>query len=179
MTGRVVAVSARPGHHFTKTPKLFITLVEGQGVLGDGHAGATVQHRSRKRWNPGLPNLRQVHLIQAELFDALAAQGFGIGPGDMGENITTRGIDLLALPRGARLSIGEAVIEVTGLRNPCVQMDRFAPGLMAATLDKAPDGGLIRKAGVMGVVVGGGVVRAGDGIVIVLPAGDLEPLKPV
>ena len=176
----VLAVCLRRGHHFSKTPSLSIRLTQGLGVDGDGHAGVTVQHRSRARFNPTLPNLRQVHLIHAELFDDLAARGFTIKPGDLGENITTQNIDLLALPQGARLHLGsEAIVEITGLRNPCIQMDRFQPGLMAATLDKAADGALIRKAGVMGIVLASGDVRPGDAIEIELPEGTQRPLKPV
>jgi len=179
MSGRVVAVSARSGHHFSKTPQLFITLIAGIGIAGDGHAGKTVQHLSRKRKYPDMANLRQVHLIHAELFDELAGQGFIIAPGDLGENITTRDIDLLSLPLGARLHMGEAVLEITGLRNPCIQLDRFAPGLMAATLGRDGSGNLIRKCGVMSVVVKGGVVRPDDGITVVLPVEPHAVLEPV
>lgn len=176
----VTAVCARRGHHFSKTPQLSIRLLAGQGVEGDGHCGALVKHRSRARFTPQAPNLRQVHLMHEELFAELAAQGFTINPGDMGENITTRGVDLLSLPTGARLRLGDAaVVEITGLRNPCVQMDRFQDGLMQATLAKDPDGNLIRKAGVMAVVIAGGDVRPGDGIGIVLPEGAPVPLRPV
>ena len=176
----VLAVSFRRGHHFSKTPALSIRLLAGLGVEGDGHLGATVQHRSRKRWNPQLPNLRQVHLIHAELFDELRDKGFAVAPGDLGENITTEGIDLLGLPAGTLLTLGEtAVIELTGLRNPCIQMDRFQPGLMAATLDKTADGKLIRKAGVMAVVLADGDVRPGDTIRIALPAAPHRPLVAV
>ena len=155
-------------------------LIEGIGVEGDAHAGTTVKHRSRVRQDPAQPNLRQVHLIQAELFEELRDAGFDVEPGSMGENVTTRGIDLLALPRGARLRLGlEAVIEVTGLRNPCTQLDSFQDGLMAATLDRDADGNVIRKAGVMAVVIAGGLVRPGDAITIELPAGVHEALMPV
>ncbi len=137
---------------------------------GDAHAGATVKHRSRVAKDPSQPNLRQVHLIHEELLDELAGKGFHVRPGDMGENITTRGLDLLALPRGARLYVGEAaVIEVTGLRNPCHQLNDFESGLMAAVLDRAADGGLILKCGIMGVVVKGGEVSAGDEITVEIP----------
>jgi MOSC domain-containing protein YiiM len=121
-----------------------------------------------------------VHLIHGELHDALAAQGFAVAPGVMGENITTRGLDLLALPTGTRLALGpEAVIEITGLRNPCAQLDGIQPGLMAAVLDRDEAGELVRKAGVMGIVVAGGTVRAGDAIAVTLPAGEASPLRPV
>jgi MOSC domain-containing protein YiiM len=154
--------------------------VAGLGVEGDCHAGAAVKHRSRVARDPDQPNLRQVHLIHSELHEALALLGFDLAPGDMGENITTRGLDLLALPTGARLAIGAgAVIEITGLRNPCHQLNAFRPGLMEATLERGPDGGLIRKAGVMGVVLVSGEVRPGDRIVVALPDGPKAPLKPV
>lgn len=176
----VVAVSRRPTHRVSKDPVAAITLLEGLGVEGDAHAGVTVQHRSRKRWRPDLPNLRQVHLLHAELHDELGAAGFDVGPGTMGENVLTRGVDLLGLPTGARLRLGaRAVVEVTGLRNPCVQLDRLQPGLMEATLDRDADGELVRLAGVMAIVVAGGEVRAGDPVEVRLPTGDLRPLRPV
>ena len=178
--GIVTAVSLNPGHHFSKPNVLSIRLLEGLGVDGDAHAGATVKHRSRVRRDPTQPNLRQVHLVHSELFDELRAKGFTVTPGDIGENVTTRGIDLLALPTGTRLRLGEAAtVEITGLRNPCVQLDTFQKGLMAATLDKDADGNLIRKAGIMGVVLVGGEVRPGDAITIELPAGAHRPLQPV
>lgn len=156
-----------------------ITLLAGLGVEGDCHAGVTVQHRSRVARDPGQPNLRQVHLIHAELLDELAGKDLAVAPGDIGENITTRGLDLLALPTGARLTIGEAVIEVTGLRNPCQQLNFFQPGLMYAVLDRDAEGGLVRKAGVMGIVVAGGEVRPGDAIAVDLPPPPHRPLAPV
>jgi hypothetical protein len=176
----VLTVASRRGHHFSKTPSFSIRLLTGHGVEGDGHSGATVQHLSRKRWNPELPNLRQVHLIHAELFDELKAKGFSVAPGDLGENVTTVGIDLLGLPTGTQLTLGEtAKIEITGLRNPCIQIDRFQQGLMAATLDRDADGGLIRKAGVMAVVLADGDVRPGDAIRVELPAGPHRALVAV
>lgn len=157
-----------------------IRLLVGLGVEGDAHCGETVKHRSRVRRDPSQPNLRQVHLIHAELHEALAREGFAVAPGAMGENVTTRGLDLLGLPTGARLHLGgEAVVEVTGLRNPCVQLDGLAPGLMAATLARDAAGRLVRKAGVMGVVVAGGEVAPRDPIRVELPAGPLRPLEPV
>jgi MOSC domain-containing protein YiiM len=169
-TGTVIAVSCNPEHTFSKQNQQHIRLIAGLGVEGDAHLGKTVQHRSRVAQDPSQPNLRQVHLIHAELHDELAAAGFAVRPGEMGENITTREIDLLGLPVGARLRLGdEAVIEITGLRNPCTQLNDFQAGLMQAVLDKDADGNLVRKAGVMGVVVAGGVVRPGDGIGVVLP----------
>jgi MOSC domain-containing protein YiiM len=170
MNGSVIAVARDGRHHFTKPPALWITLLAGLGVEGDAHCGATVKHRSRVARDPSQPNLRQVHLIHAELHDELAAQGFRLAPGEMGENVTTRGIDLLGLPVGARLHLGaQAVVEITGLRNPCSQLDKFQPGLMAATLGRDAAGGLIRKAGVMGVVIAGGDLRPGDSIGVALP----------
>jgi MOSC domain-containing protein YiiM len=177
---RVLAVSLRHGHHFSKTPSLSIRLLTGLGVAGDAHMGATVKHRSRVRKDPTQPNLRQVHLMHAELFDQLRAKGFSVRPGDLGENVTTSGIDLLALPRGARLHLGEtAVVEVTGLRNPCIQLNGFQKGLMAATLDKDAAGNLIRKAGVMSIVLADGDVRPGDAVRVELPAAPHRPLRPV
>ena len=160
----VLAVHRSSSHSFSKFAEESITLVEGLGVSGDAHSGRTVKHRSRVARDPSQPNLRQVHLLHAELFDELMAGGFAVWPGDLGENITTRGIDLLALSTGTRLRIGGAVVEVTGLRNPCSQIDRFQQGLMAAVLDRDVEGRLVRKAGVMGVVVVGGEVRPGDPI---------------
>ena len=174
---RVVAVSLDRGHHFSKTAALSIRLLAGLGVAGDAHHGVTVKHRSRVRKDPTQPNLRQVHLIHAELFDELRAKGFVVGAGQLGENVTTSGIDLLALPQGARLHLGDsAVVEITGLRNPCVQIDRFQPGLMAATLDKAADGSLIRKAGVMAIVLADGDVRPGDAVRVQWPDAPHRPL---
>jgi MOSC domain-containing protein YiiM len=171
MSAVVVAVSRRPGHHFSKTNALFVTLLAGIGVDGDGHAGATVKHRSRVAQTPALPNLRQVHLMHAELFDELREQGFPVAPGELGENVTTRGIDLLALPTGTRLQLGaEAVVELTGLRNPCVQIDRFQQGLMAAVIGRDAEGRPVCKPGVMSIVLAGGVVRPGDAIAVELPA---------
>ncbi len=170
MTGRIVAVAQARGHHFSKKLVMSIRLIAGLGVDGDAHAGVTVKHRSRVARDPNQPNLRQVHLIHQELFDELRPRGFEIAAGDLGENVTTSGIDLLALPVGAQLRLGaDAIVEITGLRNPCVQIDRFRPGLMAAVLDRTPDGGLIRKSGVMGVVLDGGDVRPGDAITVTLP----------
>jgi MOSC domain-containing protein YiiM len=176
----VTAVSLSKGHHFSKPNALEIRLLSGLGVAGDAHLGVTVKHRSRVAKDPTQPNLRQVHLLHEELFDELQARNFIVKPGEMGENVTTRGVDLLGLPTGTRLHLGQhAVVEVTGLRNPCVQIDRFQQGLMAATLDKDADGNLIRKAGVMSVVLADGDVRAGDAIRIVLPDGPHRPLQPV
>ena len=176
----VVSVNLQAKHRFSKTPAEQVQLIAGRGVEGDAHAGPTVQHRSRKRWTPSAPNLRQVHLIATELLDELAKQGYEVTPGQLGENITTRGLDLLTLPTGTRLKLGaQAEIEVTGLRNPCVQIDRFQPGLLKQVLDKDKAGKAIRKAGIMGVVVHGGPVKPEDPIALELPAEPHRALKPV
>jgi MOSC domain-containing protein YiiM len=180
MDGTVRAVCRSPTHSMTKPPGESIRLVAGLGVVGDAHQGATVKHRSRLAKFAGAPNLRQVHLIHVELFDELRAAGFEVWPGLIGENITTSGIDLLALPTGSRLHLGrEAVVEVTGLRNPCHQLDKIAPGLMQATLARDNDGNLVRKAGIMSIVIAGGDVRPGDAIGIELPPPPCRPLVPV
>lgn len=177
MSGAVVAVARDATHHFSKPVCDRIELVAGLGVAGDAHQGVTVKHRSRVARDPSQPNLRQVHLIHRELFDELAHAGFTVAPGDMGENITTSGIDLLALPAGARLRIGtDAIVEVTGLRNPCVQLDDFQQGLMQAVLGRDAEGKLVRKSGVMSIVIAGGIVRAGDAIAVEMPVGEQHPL---
>ena len=180
MRGAVVAVARSPAHTLSKPTEASIRLVAGLGVAGDEHQGETVKHRSRVARDPSQPNLRQVHLIHAELFEELRAAGFAVTPGQMGENVTTSGIDLLGLPTGARLCFGgAAVVEVTGLRNPCAQLERIHKGLMQATLDRDADGNLVRKAGIMGIVVAGGEIRPGDAIDVELPPGPREPLTPV
>ena len=177
---KVIAVASDHGHKFSKPVRESIRLIAGLGVEGDAHFGEKVQHLSRVRRDPDSPNLRQVHLIQAELHDELRAKGFRVEPGAMGENITTRGVDLLGLPSNARLHIGhEAIVEVKGLRNPCVQLDGLQQGLMQATLDKDADGNLIRKAGVMAIVIAGGEVKPGDAIRLELPDGPQLKLEPV
>lgn len=177
---RVRAVHASTLHSFSKFSESAIRLLVGLGVEGDAHAGRTVQHRSRVARNPSAPNLRQVHLIHAELFDDLMAAGFAVWPGELGENITTEGLDLLSLPQHARLHLGAgAVVEVTGLRNPCSQLDKFQRGLMAATLGRDAEGQLVRKAGVMGVVIAAGEVRPGDPIRVERPTGPQLDLEPV
>lgn len=177
ITGRIVAVCAARGHHFSKPTLLSIRLLPGLGVEGDAHSGETVKHRSRVRKDPFAPNLRQVHLIHRELFDEVGAQGFDVKAGDLGENIATEGIDLLRLSAGTKLHLGDAaIVEVTGLRNPCVQIDTFQKGLLKATLDKDAAGGLVRKAGIMSVVLVGGDVRPGDTIRAEAPDGPLRPL---
>ena len=178
--GVVEAVSRDARHAVTKPNQDRIRLLEGLGVEGDAHLGRTVQHRSRVARDPSQPNLRQVHLIHAELHDELRAAGFSISAGQMGENVTTRGLDLLGLPTGARLHLGEsAIIEITGLRNPCTQLDSIQPGLMAATLARDAQGRLVRKAGVMAMVIQGGEVRPGDRIAVELPPGPHRALEPV
>ena len=180
MTPTILAVSRAKSHAFTKRNEFSIRLLEGLGVEGDAHMGVKVKHRYHVSKNPDAPNLRQVHLIHAELFDELRARGFAVGPGEIGENVTTRGIDLLALPRGARLHLGEtAVIEITGLRSPCKQIDAFQNGLKDAVLDTDAAGRLIRKSGVMAIVIAGGDVRPGDTVKVELPAGERRRLEPV
>src|SRR5262245_18846126 len=170
MSGTVIAVSRSGSHTMSKPNVARIRLLEGLGVEGDAHLGVTVKHRSRVARDPTQPNLRQVHLIHGELIDELHGKSFNVTPGLMGENVTTRGVDLLALPRGARLHLGSsAVVEITGLRNPCTQLDGLQPGLMEALIERDPARGLIRKAGVMGIVLAGGDVAAGDAIRVELP----------
>jgi len=180
MDGVVTAVSVSTGHTFSKRNRDTIRLLAGLGVDGDAHAGATVKHRSRVARDPAQPNLRQVHLVHAELHDELSAAGFAVRAGDIGENVTTRGVELLALPTGTRLHLGAtAVVEVTGLRNPCAQLDAFQPGLMSAVLGRDEHGGLVRKAGIMAVVLAGGDVHPGDRVRVELPPAPHRPLAPV
>ncbi len=180
MSGIVAAVGRSAGHTLAKPNQDRIRLLAGLGVEGDAHAGATVKHRSRLARFASHPNLRQVHLIHAELHEELQEKGFAVSAGQMGENVTTRGVDLLGLPTGARLCLGAtAVIEVTGLRNPCAQLDRIQPGLMGATLARDEKGNLVRKAGIMAVVLRDGEVQAGDPIRIELPPEPHQPLAPV
>lgn len=176
----VVAVAARDGHGLGKTIQPAIELIAGEGVAGDAHRGTTVKHRSRVSKDPKQPNLRQVHLIHAELFDEVAHKGFAVAPGELGENITVRGLDLLGLPTGSVLTFRSgAAVQITGLRNPCVQIEGHSRGLMQALLDRADDGSLVRKGGVMGIVLTGGRVTVGDAIAVSLPPGQAEPLQPV
>lgn len=177
---KVIAVASDGSHNFSKPKRTSIRLINGLGVEGDAHLGEKVQHLSRVRRDPESPNLRQVHLVHAELHDELRKKGFRVEAGQMGENITTRGIDLLGLPVNARLHLGpDAIVEVKGLRNPCAQLDGLQQGLMAATLDKDGAGNLIRKAGIMGIVIAGGEVKPGDAIRVELPDGPHKPLSPV
>lgn len=180
MGGTVVAVSSNGQYSFTKPNRDSVTLIAGFGVEGDVHAGKTVKHRSRVAKDPTQPNLRQVHLIHEELFAEVAEAGFAVKPGELGENVTTRGLDLLGLPTGTLLRIGaEAVVEVTGLRNPCLQIDNFQQGLLKRVVGRDADGNVVRKAGIMGVVRAGGVVRPGDAIEVELPDGPHRPLERV
>ncbi len=180
MNAVVAAVSRSAKHTLVKSNQDRIRLLPRLGVDGDAHQGATVKHRSRVARDPTQPNLRQVHLIHAELHEELRAAGFTVSAGQMGENITTQGLDVLGLPAGARLWLGgAAVVEVTGLRNPCAQLDRIQPGLMAATLGRDERGNLVRKAGIMGIVIAGGEVRPGDPIRVELPPQPHRPLAPV
>ncbi|PZO81345.1 MAG: MOSC domain-containing protein [Mesorhizobium amorphae] len=177
---KVASVAASPGHSFSKAVRGEIRLLEGLGVEGDAHAGVTVKHRSRVAKDPTQPNLRQVHLVQGETLAELSAQGFRVEPGTIGENVLTEGIDLLALPTGAVLHLGEqARVEVTGLRNPCAQLDNYQAGLTRAVLDRDAEGNLVRKAGVMAVVLSGGTVAAGDPITVTLPPEPHRPLEKV
>ncbi|MDI1462939.1 MOSC domain-containing protein [Catellatospora sp. KI3] len=179
-SARVVAVSRDGEHRFSKPNADEIQLIAGIGVAGDAHAGVTVQHLSRVAADPSQPNLRQVHLIHAELHDEVREQGFEVAPGELGENITTRGIDLLSLPRGTVLRFGEqAAVEVTGLRNPCAQIDRFDDGLLKQVVYRDEDGGLVRRAGIMSIVLAGGPVRPGDAITVELPPEPHLPLDRV
>ena len=176
MSGKIVAVCRAAKNGFSKPPCARIDLVAGMGVEGDAHSGRTVQHLYLKKKDASVANLRQVHLMHAELFDELAGKGFDVGPGDIGENITTRGIDLLALPCGTRLTIGEACIELTGIRTPCHQINKFQKGLLKALVDTDEGGNKILKSGVMGIVLQSGAVRPGDTVAVALPAGPHQPL---
>ena len=177
---QVSAVHRDGRHRFSKTTVDEIRLLPGLGVEDDAHAGRTVQHLSRIRRDPSQPNLRQVHLIGTELYEELQAAGHRLDAGSLGENVTTIGVDLLALPVGTVLRLGaDALVEVTGLRNPCAQIDRLAPGALKVVLGRDEDGAVVRRAGVMGVVRTGGVVRAGDPVVLELPAGEHRRLEPV
>lgn len=180
MAGIVTAVSRNSEYSFTKPNRESITLLAGLGVEGDVHAGVTVKHRSRVAQDPTQPNLRQVHLMHEELFAEVGEEGFRVAPGELGENITTRGIDLLGLPAGTLLRIGaDAVLEVTGLRNPCLQIDAFQNGLLKQVVGRDEAGNIVRKAGIMSIVKAGGVVRPGDPITAELPSGPHRPLEQV
>lgn len=175
----VIAVASDTAHNVIKPVQERIKLITGLGVEGDAHAGKTIQHRYDKKRNPDAPNLRQVHLMHAELFDQMAALDMSVEPGQMGENITTRNIDILHLPRGTHLKIGEAVIEITGLRNPCKHLNKVAIGLMAACISRYEDGAIFPQSGVMGIVIAGGTIKAGDEIQIITPDPPHHRLEPV
>jgi MOSC domain-containing protein YiiM len=177
MGGKITAVSSNGTYSFTKPNRESITLLAGFGVEGDVHGGATVKHRFRMAKDPSQPNLRQVHLMHEELFEELRVAGFEVGAGQLGENVTTRGVDLLGLSVGTLLHLGdEAVVEVTGLRNPCAQIDGFRKGLLKEVVGRGPDGGVRFRSGIMGVVAVGGVVRPGDTVGIEPPDGPHRPL---
>lgn len=170
-TPSVVGLHTSATHSFSKQAARELEFIEGIGIKGDAHAGRTVQHLSRVKKDPTQPNYRQVHLLALELIESLRAQGFGVEPGSLGENVTTAGIDLLGLPAGTRLQLGDtAIVEVTGLRNPCGQLDQFETGLLGALIEKKPDGEIVRKAGIMGIVAGSGRVSVGDAITIDYPS---------
>lgn len=178
--GVVVAVSRGAEHTFSKSNGYSIRLLAGLGVEGDAHLGQTVKHRSRVAVDPTQPNLRQVHLVHSELHEELCAAGFEVSAGQMGENVTTSGVDLLGLPTGTRLYLGdEAVVEITGLRNPCKQLEGLHPGLMEAVLDRDENGNLVRKAGVMSIVLADGEVSPGNKIHVETPSVPYRPLEPV
>lgn len=180
MSPCIASVNSSQAHSFSKFGAPIVTLLEGVGVEGDAHCGVTVQHLSRIARDPTQPNFRQVHVLHFELFAELSTKGFTVSPGDLGENLTTQGIALLELPAETELHIGEtAVVKLTGLRNPCIKIDQFQQGLMAAVLDRTAEGKLVRKAGVMSVVVRSGEVRPGDPIVIKLPSQPHRPLEPI
>lgn len=179
MTGRIVAVSRAAGNVFTKPVCDAITLVEGLGVEGDAHNGVTVQHLYLKKKDASAPNLRQVHLIQSELFDFLSDKGFDVGPGELGENVTTAGVELTDLLAGTRLHLGDACVELTGLRNPCKQIDGFKRGLTKAVTARNADGRAHLKFGVMGIVVAGGTIKPGDTLSVELPSAPVSILQPV
>jgi len=176
----VVGVSKDGQHRFSKQPCASITLLEDLGVEDDAHAGVTVQHRSRMAADPTQPNLRQVHLIHSEFFDEAREHGYELAQGNLGENVLTAGLDVLALPRGTRLHLGgQAVVRVTGLRNPCQQINDFRSGLLKVAITRNADGVLVRKAGIMSVVERGGAVIPGDAIRVELPPGPHIPLDRV
>ena len=178
LIGKVVAVARDCVHRFSKELVPEIRMLEGMGVEGDAHFGATVRHRSRMAVDPNQPNLRQVHLIHSELFSEVNKKGLVVRPADMGENITTVGVDLLALPEGTVLKIGQTVqLEVTSLRNPCKQIDNFQTGLLSAVLVNGENGQLFRKSGIMTIVKVGGLVKAGDTIQPIFPENPYLPLE--
>ncbi len=179
-SAEILSLHLSESHTMTKFKSQQLIFVAGEGIEGDAHRGQYVQHRSRWKLNRKAPNLRQVHLIHSELFDELRSKGFSVGPGEMGENVTTRGLDVLRLPRNAIIHLGSQVsLQITGLRNPCKQLNALQDGLMKAVLDRDEDDNLIRKAGVMAVVLSSGTVNSNDKIVVELPPKPLEALTPV
>ena len=178
LAGIVVSVSLSPVHGFAKVPCPAITLLEGLGVAGDAHAGRTVQHLYRVKRDPGAPNLAQVHFLHAELFDAMAAHGYALAPGQLGENVLTRGLDLIALPTGTLVRVGDALVEVTGIRDPCRKIEAAGPGLTKRLVERG-GGRVVRRAGIMGVVREGGTVQPGDAIALTLPPGPHRRLSVV
>jgi MOSC domain-containing protein YiiM len=177
---KVVSLSKDSDHNFSKEVCGSLIFLKGLGIEGDAHCGITVKHRSRVKANPTQPNLRQVHLVHSELISELQNSGFEVQPGTIGENILTSGVDLLSLPKNTILTLGsDVVLKVTGLRNPCAQLDNYQLGLTKAVLDKDEEGNLIRKAGIMAVVEEGGIVKVGDDIVIELPPKPHEALERV
>jgi MOSC domain-containing protein YiiM len=180
VTAIVTAVSRSAEYTFTKPNHGSIRLLAGLGVEGDVHSGVTVKHRSRVRQDPTQPNLRQVHLMHAELHDELTEAGLPVTAGQLGENVTTRGIDLLSLPAGTLLRIGpSALIKVTGLRNPCAQIEAFSPGMLARVVGRDEDGNIVRRAGIMAIVLTGGPITVGDPIRAGLPPEPHVPLDKV
>lgn len=180
LRAHVASVNVSTVHSFSKAPALEARLLQGLGVEGDAHCGTTVRHRFDRRRDPQRPNLRQVHLLGTEVFDELLQHGHQVRPGDLGENVTTTGIDLVALPRGTRLLLGpEAVVRLTGLRNPCRQIEEFGEGLLAVAVTRDQAGAVVRRAGVMGVVERGGEVTVGDPVVVQRPPEPHQPLDRV
>ena len=180
MPPQVIAVSLSPTHAFSKQPQPNIQLLAGLGIQGDAHCGPTVRHRYLRRRNPAAPNLTQVHLLASEFLDTLRPLGFDLHPGDLGENILTSGLDLLSLPIATLLHLGPtAIVEVIGLRTPCVQMNRFRPGLMAASFHPDANGYPSPRAGIMATVRDPGAVEPGSIIYVELPAQPHRPLRPV
>ncbi len=178
MSPSVAAVSATPEHSFSKPNLPSIRLIAGIGVEGDAHAGEFVKHRYLVERDHTQPNLRQVHLMHQELFGLVAEHGHNVVAGDLGENITTQGLDLLSLPAGTVLRLGaDAAIELTGLRNPCGQINEFQAGLTARLRYRDADGNIVRIGGVMAIVLSGGIVTPGDGVSVELPPEPHRPLR--
>ncbi|GIK02293.1 hypothetical protein Aspvir_006342 [Aspergillus viridinutans] len=190
LTPRILSVSKSSSHSIAKTPVPSITLIPNHGVDGDCHAGQTTQHRAQAQRTP---NLRQVHLVPVETLRELsgrfsaAAAGRNAKPlsaGEIGENITTEGVELSTLPLGTELHFlsgegkEEAIVVLTGVREPGPGMDKCRAGLKNVCVVR--DGGRVvrRLAGVMGTVKKGGMLRPGMGIRIVKPA-SVRPLPVV